>query len=147
MEHIEIFIPGKIANVTHQSGTRYRSGGFTYKTKPLQLWEAYLSVSLKNHVPSEPLEGPIQLEVDFRYKSPRKADLWSWRTKRPDTDNMIKTIKDVMTRLGFWGDDSQIAFEICKKLYVDEPGIRIIVNQLTEKAEESEWKKSTQPKA
>lgn len=136
---ISIWLPGKIANVTHQSGTRYRSGGFTYKTKSLQLWEAYLEASLRRYVPEIMLDGPIRLEVSFGYQPQRKADLWSWRTKRPDTDNMIKTIKDVMTRLGFWGDDSQVAFEICKKLYVDEPGIRIIVNQLETKAEETEW--------
>ena len=139
MRKITIWIPGQPARVTHQSGTRYTTARRTYKTQALKDWEAELYRALKPYVPAEPFAGPISLDVTFHFRAKRKKDYGTWKITRPDTDNMVKTLKDVMTRMGFWGDDSQIAFEICKKLYVDEPGIRIIVNQLTEKAEEKEW--------
>ena len=32
----------------------------------------------------------------------------SWRTSKPDTDNLEKALKDEMTRLHFWADDAQV---------------------------------------
>jgi Holliday junction resolvase RusA-like endonuclease len=35
-------------------------------------------------------------------------------TQRPDADNLSKAIVDVMTRLGFWHDDSMVNFHFIK---------------------------------
>lgn len=55
----------------------------------------------------------------------------SWRTSRPDTDNLNKLLKDCMTALGFWHDDAQVAQEIIEKFWADLPGIYIRINKLT----------------
>lgn len=126
---INIWLPGQPATVTHQSGTKI-SGHRTYKTASLIGWENTLFRALEKFVPDEPLEGPILLQVTFGFKAKRKADLWKWKLTRPDTDNMIKTVKDVMTRMHFWKDDNQVVHEVCKKMYVDEPGIVIKIEKL-----------------
>lgn len=93
---------------------------------------------LEDFKPEHPLEGPLRLRVTFGFKAPRKSELWKWKLTRPDTDNSIKTLKDVMTALGFWIDDSQVVCETCKKMYVDHPGIVIQVQDMPAMAEE-EW--------
>lgn len=120
-----IWIPGQPARVTHQSGTRISSHR-TYKTAALIGWENTLQRALKDHVPEEPIEGPVFLKVVFGFKAKTKKQLWSWKVTRPDTDNSIKTVKDIMSKMGFWKDDAQVAFEICKKMWVDEPGVLIV---------------------
>lgn len=128
---IEIFLKGQPARVTHQSGTRYTKYGRTYKTKALQEWERYLEVGLKGLIPENPLEGPIELRVGFGFQAKRKKDEGAWKETKPDTDNMIKTLKDVMTRMGFWADDAQVTYEVCRKFWTDSPGITIAVSSLT----------------
>lgn len=53
-----------------------------------------------------------------------------WKTTKPDTDNMIKLLKDCMTRTGFWVDDAQVCSEITEKFWGDVSGIYVMVEQL-----------------
>lgn len=143
MPRIAIWIPGQPARVTHQSGTRYLRHGGTYKTQALKDWEAKLTQYLRRYIPDKPIDGPVLLRVTFGYKATKKADLWKWKITRPDTDNSIKTIKDVMSKLKFWNDDAQVTHEICKKMWVDQPGLIIIVEELDREifpATIREWK-------
>lgn len=124
-----IWLPGQPARVTHQSGTRYANHRI-YKTKTLKAWEAQLSKGLALYRPAYPAEGPIRLAVAFGYKAGRKADLGKWKLTKPDTDNSIKTLKDVMTQMKFWNDDAQVVWETCKKMWVDRPGILITFEEI-----------------
>jgi len=53
-----------------------------------------------------------------------------YRTSKPDTDNLQKLLKDVMTVNGFWKDDAQVASEICEKFWTKIPGIYIAVEEI-----------------
>jgi Holliday junction resolvase RusA-like endonuclease len=53
-----------------------------------------------------------------------------YKTTRPDTDNLQKMLKDVMTHLGYWTDDALVASEIIEKFYSDIPGIYIAIENL-----------------
>ena len=53
-----------------------------------------------------------------------------YRTTKPDTDNLQKLLKDVMTDLGFWKDDALVASEIVEKFWAETPGIFIYVETL-----------------
>ncbi len=46
-------------------------------------------------------------------------------SQKPDTDNLQKLLKDVMTAVGFWQDDAQVASEIVEKFWAEIPGIYI----------------------
>lgn len=132
-----ISIPGEPARVTHQSGTRI-SRGHTYKSKALLQWETTLEDGLKGYVPESPFEGPIRLDVMWEFKAKTKKQNNTWKITRPDTDNMQKTLKDVMTKLGFWKDDSQVVYEVCEKYWGKEPGIFIAIERLEERGKVDE---------
>ncbi len=53
-----------------------------------------------------------------------------YKTSRPDTDNLQKLLKDVMTDLGYWKDDAQVASEITEKFWAKIPGIYIAIEEL-----------------
>lgn len=135
MKTIAIWIPGQPARVTHQSGTRY-SNRRTYKTKSLIEWERRLKEALEEHRPKKPISGPVRLNVTWGFKARQKKDLFTYKLTRPDTDNMQKTLKDVMTLLGYWIDDAQVVYEVCKKIWVDQPGIVIKIEELDGRCEE-----------
>lgn len=131
-EKISFWIAGQPSRTTHQSGTRI-SGRRTYKTKPLIEWEAKLAQSMKDYVPKEPLKGAIKLTTTWEFQAKSKAAC-GWKTTRPDTDNLQKTLKDVMTRIGFWEDDSQVVYETAKKKWTANPGIAVSIERLGDDA-------------
>ena len=111
-------------------------GGYIhhYKKKNVAAAEAILRDALLPYVPAEPImDKPIRLNVIWMFpypKSARKHKPGYDRNKitRPDTDNLNKMLKDVMTDMGFWKDDALISMEHIWKVYSDEPGICISVN-------------------
>lgn len=135
---IFIYIPIEPSRTTHQSGTRF-SKGHTYKTPALQAWEATLEEALKEYVPSSPLEGAILLDVTWAFKARNKKQDGAWKITRPDTDNLQKTLKDVMSKLGFWKDDAQVVCEMAEKVWSVSPGISIRIESLEEKREQNDF--------
>ena len=113
-------------------------GGYIhhYKKKNVAAAEAILRDALLPYVPAEPItDRPIRLNVIWMFpypKSARKHKPGVDRNKitRPDTDNLNKMLKDVMTDMGFWKDDALISLEQIWKVYSDEPGICISVSTL-----------------
>jgi Holliday junction resolvase RusA-like endonuclease len=53
-----------------------------------------------------------------------------YKITKPDTDNLDKMLKDVMTEVGFWKDDAQVASEIIEKFWADVPGIYVEIYEL-----------------
>lgn len=82
-----------------------------------------------------PLEGPLQLNVTFIMPRP-KSMLWKsrpmprdWHTVRPDTDNLVKAVKDALSAL-LWKDDSQVCCEIIRKMVAggdERPRVEVVV--------------------
>ena len=113
-------------------------GGYIhhYKKKNVAQAEAILRDALLPYVPEAPIaDKPICLEVYWLFpfpKSARKHEPGVPRCKitRPDTDNLNKLLKDVMTDMGFWKDDALICIERIAKYYTDEPGIQISIRQM-----------------
>ena len=110
-------------------------GGYIhhYKKKNVAQAEAVLRDALLPYVPKKPIENrPIYFGAiwEFPYpKSARKHQPGKFRQKftRPDTDNLNKLLKDVMTDMGFWKDDALISAEFIEKVYSDEPGILVFI--------------------
>ena len=83
--------------------------------------------------PAEPMKGAVELLTKWCYIG--KVIEPKYKTTKPDTDNMIKLLKDCMTRSSFWADDAQIACEITEKFVVPErPGIYVRVKELEREA-------------
>ena len=92
-----------------------------------QAWlkaEDDLRAHLEQHRPGKPLEGPLILNVTWCFPLKGYPDGTPWDTP-PDTDNLQKGLKDIMTKLGWWKDDSQVFSEHITKIHSRIEGIRI----------------------
>ena len=113
-----------------------------YKKKNVAQAEAILRDALLPYVPDEPITGkPIFLIVNWIFPYPKSAKkhkpgFTRFKITRPDTDNLNKLLKDVMTDMGFWADDALICSETIIKRYSDEPGISIVMDD----AGDEDWR-------
>lgn len=84
---------------------------------------------LTPHRPEHPMTGPLYLQTVWMWESDKAEP--TWRTTKPDTDNLQKALKDCMTKLGYWEDDAQVVWETAQKIYVpDGAGIYVRIDQL-----------------
>ena len=74
-----------------------------------------------------PSDKPIKAYIKFYMPIPKSISkkkaaelVGKPHTKKPDTDNLIKSILDGLNGLAF-NDDSQVYFPIAKKVYGDKP--------------------------
>ena len=130
---IEFFLGGIPPTITHQhQQVTVRNGKpVFYQPDRLKAAREKLTRQLKTHRPVEPIEGAVRLLTKwcFPLNTRHKID-GEYKITRPDTDNLQKMLKDVMTEVGFWKDDAQVASEIIEKFYARIPGIYIRVEQL-----------------
>lgn len=101
---------------------------FYYPTKVKEA-RRVLMEALQPNTPLEPLEGAIELEVNWMFPATKTHPSGTWRVTRPDTDNLEKGLKDIMTLCGFWKDDAQVVMETITKSWSDTPGIRIRIRE------------------
>lgn len=130
---IEFFIPLKeIPTKTAQEAHWAVKNGKPYKYEDYRLKavrQLYLS-KLSAHKPNEPLQGPIRLTVKWCFKASKTHPPGTWKTTKPDTDNLIKLFKDCMTQVGFWKDDAQVCSDLQEKFYNDICGIYVKVEEI-----------------
>ena len=91
--------------------------------------ESKLRAHLEPHRPNRPIEGPAVLDVTWCFPAKGRADGMP-NVAKPDTDNLQKGLKDVMTQLGWWKDDAQVFSEHATKVYGRIPGIRIDIEEV-----------------
>jgi Holliday junction resolvase RusA-like endonuclease len=88
------------------------------------------------------LSGPVSLSLQFvmprlkgHYGSGKNADVLKagapyWHISKPDTDKLIRCVKDALTGV-VWGDDSQVCrMDFILKVYGDKPGVHIEINSI-----------------
>lgn len=128
---IQFFLPMIPPTVTHQEKQVAVVNGKPkfYEPEKLKTTRVKLRDALAAHRPEEPLTGGVRLVVKWCFPRGSHPD-GSYKTTKPDTDNLQKLLKDVMTGLHFWKDDAQVASEIVEKFWTDVPGIFIRVEEL-----------------
>lgn len=130
---IEFFVPlREIDDTTLQEQktgvNRKTMKPYKYDTDAIKnLRQNYLSW-FGPHAPEQPIEGPASLMVVWQYPrgDHRQGEP---KTSKPDTDNMVKLLKDQMTKLRFWEDDAQVYREQLVKIYADPCGIYVKINE------------------
>lgn len=80
---------------------------------------------LAPNAPESPMAGAVYLEVHWYFQCTKAHPDGSWRTTKPDTDNLEKMLKDCMSQVGFWKDDAQVVYEKVEKKWSSMPGIKI----------------------
>ena len=91
----------QMKRVNHQSG-RFFEG------KDLKTARAAYYERLAEFAPETPLIGPVHVSLGFNYSTKDKRKRGTHKVSRPDCDNLVKLVLDVMTDLGFWEDDCQV---------------------------------------
>lgn len=126
-------------NINPPKATAQQKGAFIagkvicfFKKKKVVEAERSLGALLYEHAPQEPFQGAVKLTIDWYFpyrKSERKSIVKSSRifghTVRPDLDNLEKSFIDVMTRLQFWNDDSQICVKHTRKYWAPKGKIHV----------------------
>ncbi len=86
------------------------------------------------------LQGELKAEIIAYYpiskstsnkKRLQMIDLIIRPTKKPDIDNIVKSILDSLNNIAFH-DDSQIVELIAKKYYSEQPRVEVILEELEE---------------
>ena len=128
---ISFFLPMKtIPTVTSQEkGVNFSAHRIFTKPEVLDVKKEYISLLVPNR-PKRPMRGPLKLTVVWCFPPQDRAPAGTYKATKPDTDNMIKLLKDCMTELSFWMDDAQVAVEHLSKGYDDPSGIFIEVHEL-----------------
>lgn len=102
-------------------------------------WKSLIALAAKEHMPFVPMPGPISLEAHFFFARPKhhftkkglRPTAAHYHTVKPDTDNLVKALKDCMTTLGAWSDDAQVCMETVTKQYGPKPGVLVIIEPLS----------------
>lgn len=133
---IEFFLPMQkpptVTQQEHQVRVVHGKPVF-YEPQELKAARQLLMDSVAGYAPEQPIDGPIQLVTKWIWKKDGSGA--SYKITKPDTDNLIKMLKDCMTRTGYWHDDAQVASEITEKFWSDIPGIYVKVVTLDESRE------------
>ncbi len=129
---IEFFVPMLPPTITAQQHQVTIRGGKPVFYKPQELKSARIKLRdhLGKHVPEEKYIGAIRLITKWCFPITGDRADGQYKTTKPDTDNLQKMLKDVMTELGFWEDDALVASEIVEKFWAKIPGIYIAVEEV-----------------
>lgn len=128
-EILRFFLPMNPPTKTAQQKRWKCVNGKPIAYQSAELKAAYMKLrdGVARFKPEEKIRDSIQLLVQWGFPADKKHPAGSWRKGKPDTDNLQKMLKDVMTEAGFWEDDCLVVSETVQKFYVDTPGIYIAI--------------------
>lgn len=128
---IEFFMPMLPPTITHQQHKVKTVNGKPVFYDPPELKNARqkLTANLIPNIPEQPFTTAVRLTTKWLFPKGQHKN-GEWKTTKPDTDNMIKLLKDCMTVCRFWKDDVLIVSEITEKFWADIPGIYVRIEEL-----------------
>lgn len=132
MMEISFFMQMQPPTVTHQEKQVHVVNGkpVFYEPAELKAARAKLKAHLAQHIPDAKFTGAVRLTTWWCFPAKGRHKDGEYKASRPDTDNLVKMLKDVMTDLHFWKDDAQVACEVTCKYWADQPGIFVKVESL-----------------
>lgn len=118
--------------VTHQEKQVHVVNGKPkfYEPQELKAARSKLEAHLAQHKPDQEYTGPVELVSTWCFPIKGEHKDGEPMTNKPDTDNLVKLLKDCMTAVGFWKDDAQVTRDIVEKFWAKIPGIYIRVTEL-----------------
>lgn len=139
MGRIEFFEPMRIPDTTHNAlepGLRKNGKPCIRKSARLHKAEDKWEAHLAKHAPESPLEGPLMANVKYCYEPDKLHPEGTPKITPPDGDNLDKTVRDAMQRVGFFVDDAQIADAWTTKGYAHPEGIYVRIETIGEDDEQ-----------
>lgn len=108
---------------------------------PVNKFKATAALAARSVYGGPPLTGPLKLRCVFVLPRPKNKN-WKrkpmpreWHTHTPDTDNLVKAVKDALNEI-VWQDDSQVCvYDIIKWIASgdESPHVEVTIETLTEK--------------
>lgn len=97
---------------------------YTPTKHPANVFKATCQMAVQAVYQGGPLEGPLSIAIAFVLPRPKStlkkhAGRRLWHAKRPDFDNLCKSLMDALSGI-LWRDDSQICIVTVKKLVAAE---------------------------
>ena len=101
-----------------------------YDSDDLKAARVKLTAHLAGHIPEQKYTEAVRLITKWCFPITGEHKDGEYKTTRPDTDNLQKMLKDVMTDLGYWKDDCLVASEIVEKFWAERPGIYVCIENI-----------------
>ncbi|QOY37059.1 RusA family crossover junction endodeoxyribonuclease [Anaerobacillus isosaccharinicus] len=101
-----------------------------YEPDDLKAARSKLMAHLGKHVPKDKYTSAVRLTSWWLFQATGNHKNGQYKTTKPDTDNMVKLLKDCMTDLNFWTDDCLVASEVIEKYWADVPGIFVRIEAI-----------------
>lgn len=158
---ISIFINGEPKPQLRPRAFVLHGHARVYNPKTAEGWKSQIADALRNHVPAQPITGPVCLDLTFYFPRPKghygtgknelrlKPNAPRMHTQKPDRDNLDKPFLDCLKTLGVFGDDAQVCDGSIKKLWCPpgiQPGCQMTLVPLEESQETEEQKEMFSPK-
>lgn len=105
-----------------------------YTPKKTRDYTDHHSEILKKQFTQDIIDEPIRLSVTFVSKRPKRLltkkapDSRIWKTTKPDIDNLLKMVMDIITKAEIWTDDNLIVSIQSEDYYcskIEEPHTHI----------------------
>ena len=107
----------------------------TYNPTRYTEYKNFISVVGRQNI-DKPIVGALEMEIIFNMPIPKSysnkkkiALMGTHHTKRPDLDNLIKSIKDGLSGVAY-KDDSQVSVIVAKKIYSTVPSVEVMIREL-----------------
>jgi len=119
---------------------RITKRGHTYTPEKTKLFEEAVRLSAIAQMRrngDESMGGPLRVGIALRFKPPKSWPKWKrdaaiagdiQHTVKPDSDNCCQSVCDALNGAAY-GDDSQIVSTSIEKMYAEDSGVWVSVNQ------------------
>ncbi len=110
-----------------------------YTPSKTRRFENTVAVEYQKQFGNIKFEGPVKLTVFLGYEPPRSLSkkkrqqlIGKLRDKKPDIDNLEKSIMDGLQKGGAFRDDGQVAIAYSIKYYAERYSIRVELEEMGE---------------
>lgn len=139
---ISFFVPGKPQGKGRARAFKMRNGHIGHYTpEKTKTYEGFIRTQAIDAMGVErPTRRPVKLSLLINYEVPTSWPSWKIQsalegqiapTVKPDSDNVVKAVKDALNGVA-WRDDCQVVMMEVQKQYSLDPGLLISVTMLAQ---------------
>lgn len=132
---IKLIIPGEPVAKGRPRVTKH---GFTYTPKKTENYENLVKLCYMQQNQGDKLEGQLKANIKAFFQIPKSVSKKKYiamekgkirPSKKPDVDNIIKSVLDSLNGLAY-RDDSQVVCINAEKFYSDNPRVEVEISEM-----------------
>ena len=134
--HFTIYLPDNPNVTSQEKGFNKFTGQFYTKTEVTNLKNTYYHEIRKamfvNKLTVPRYTGAVRLKTTFTFASSVKKNWGLYKLSKPDCDNMVKALQDVLGDMDFFetGDQQVVDLQVIK-LWGSKPSVEIEIEEVT----------------